>query len=169
MMIKQTKRGVMEGVGFGLIAGVIFAAVEIIAAAILGNQPMMPVRLFASVLLGPSALQSAPLDTAVVVGYGMHLTLSAFYGLVYGVANALLLSPTTERSLGRQAELGLFYGLAIWLVNYQLIARMFYPWFLEPPQFLHMAMHALCFGLPLALMYAGGERQGQVGPTHRSG
>ena len=55
--------------------------------------------------------------------------------------------------------MGLLFGVLLWFVNFQIIARMVYPWVLQAPQFLQMAMHAAFFGFPLALMYARAERQ----------
>lgn len=156
-MRESTRRGIKEGIGFGLVAGAIFAVMEIVGAALMGDPPLMPVRMFASTVLGEQALMEAPLGTAVAVGLVAHFALSAIFGLVYGAINAAL-SPATETSYGRQAGLGLVFGAALWLVNFQIIARILYPWFLETPQLVQLAMHALFFGLPLALMYAAAER-----------
>jgi uncharacterized membrane protein YagU involved in acid resistance len=160
------KRGAKEGLGFGVIAGVIFAMMEIAGAVMMGNPPLMPVRAFASVLLGQGAMQTASVGTVVVVGTIVHLALSAVFGLIYGIVNARF-SSKTETSWGRQAGLGLLFGAMIWLVNFQIIARILYPWFLMMPQFLQMVMHAMFFGLPLALMYAAAERRVQhIGRAH---
>lgn len=165
-MADATKRGAKEGLSFGLIAGIIFAMMEIAGAAMMGNPPLMPLRMFASVVLGGSAMQTASLGSVVVVGTIAHLALSAVFGLIYGLVNARF-SPKTETSWGRQAGLGLLFGAMIWLVNFQIIARILYPWFLMTPQFLQMAMHAMFFGLPLALMYAAAERRVQhIGRAH---
>jgi hypothetical protein len=104
---------------------------------------------------------------ALVVGIIAHLTLSGIYGLAYGVVNAMF-SPRTETSWGRQMAIGVVFGAALWLVNFQIIARIVYPWFLDAPQALQLLMHAVAFGLPLALMYAGAERRVQIiGATRR--
>jgi len=41
----------------------------------------------------------------------------------------------------------------LWLIDFQLLGRLFYPWFLELPQAPHAILHALTFGLPLGLVY----------------
>jgi predicted small integral membrane protein len=156
-MRETTKRAVNEGIGFGLVAGLIFGVMEVIGAAMMGNPPLMPVRMFASVVLGEEAMMQTPLSTAVPIGLIAHFALSAMFGLVYGLINSRL-SAATETSYGRQAVIGLVFGAMLWLVNFQIVARILYPWFLEAPQFLQMAMHAMFFGLPLALMFAAGER-----------
>lgn len=159
-MRETTKRGVKEGIGYGLIAGMIFGVMEIVGAAIMGNPPLMPIRMFASVVLGHSALMESSLATAVAIGIVAHLALSGVFGLVYGAINGLL-SSETETSYGRQTALGLLFGAMLWIINFQLIGRALFPWFLGTPQFLQMLMHAMFFGLPLALLYAATERRVQ--------
>ena len=150
------RRGAKEGLGFGIAAGVIFAAMEVVGATLMGDPPLMPFRMFASVLLGHP--ETIPMGTALIVGSLAHLALSAVFGLVYGAVNGRL-SDETQTSWGRQAVGGLVYGTLLWFVNFQVIARAVYPWFLMSPQFLQAMMHAVFFGLPLGLMYAGAERR----------
>lgn len=157
-MATTTKAGAREGLGLGVLAGVLFAIMEVVGAAIMGNPPLMPLRMFASVVLGEGALESASLGTAVVVGSVLHLALSAAFGLVYVLINRRL-SVETRSSWGRQAAIGLGFGAMLWLVNFQIVARVLYPWFLMTPQFLQMLMHAMFFGLPLGLMFAAAERR----------
>lgn len=158
-MAEKTKRGAKEGIAFGLLAGVVFALVEIVVSAAMGNPPLMPVRMFASIVLGQSAMMGS-LGTAIVVGVVLHLILSAAYGLAYGLFNARLPS-RTETSWGHQFGIGLAFGALLWLVNFHIFAPLFFPWFLGAPQLLQLILHAVFFGLPLALMYAGAERRVQ--------
>lgn len=159
-MAQENRRSVGEGITAGIIAGIVFAMMEIAAAALMGNPPLMPVRMFASVVMGQGAMQGS-LGTALVVGTIAHLALSAVFGIVYGLFAARA-SEATRTSFGRQAGLGILFGLAVWLVNFQIVARVLYPWFLGAPQFLQAMMHGLFFGLPLALLYAGAERRAHV-------
>lgn len=157
-MTQTTRRGAKEGLGFGLIAGVIFGVMEMVGAALMGDPFVMPLRMFASVVLGQAALTATPLGTVVVVGALAHLVLSGVFGLIFAVIVSRL-SSETRASFGAQAAIGLLFGAALWLVNFQIIARALYPWFLQAPQFLQMLMHAMFFGLPLALLYASAERR----------
>jgi uncharacterized membrane protein YagU involved in acid resistance len=157
IMASENRRSVGEGVTAGTIAGVIFAMMEIIGAATMGTPALMPIRMFASVVLGKGAMEG-PLGTALLVGTIAHLLLSAVFGIAYGVVSARL-SGATRTSFGRQAGIGILFGLAVWFVNFQIIARVLYPWFLGTPQFLQAMMHGLFFGLPLALIYAASERR----------
>jgi hypothetical protein len=156
-MASENRRSVGEGITAGLIAGFIFAMAEIAGAAVMGDPPLMPVRMFASVVLGQGAMEG-PLGGPLVVGTIAHLVLSAVFGIVYGLLAAKT-SEATKTSFGRQAGLGILFGLAVWLVNFHVIARVLYPWFLGAPQFLQAMMHGLFFGLPLALIYAASERR----------
>jgi uncharacterized membrane protein YagU involved in acid resistance len=156
-------RSVGEGVTAGLIAGVIFAMMEVIGAAMMGKPPLMPFRMFASVVLGKGAMEGA-VGTALVVGTIAHLALSAVFGFVYGLL-ARRQAEQGRTSFGRQAGLGIAFGLAVWLVNFQIIARVLYPWFLESPQVLQAMMHGLFYGLPLALIYAAFERRAHAHPA----
>ena len=156
-MSEETKRGIREGIGFGLVAGLIFAIVQMIAAAEAGMSALVPLRMAGSVLMGSEALDQTQ-EGAVLAGIVVHAVLSAAFGFIYGIANAKG-TRRTQTDWGRQVGLGLAYGAVLWLFNIQIIARGFYPWFLEPNQFAQLVMHALFFGLPLSLMYAGAERR----------
>jgi hypothetical protein len=160
-MTSATKRGVKEGIGFGIVAGVIFALMETVAAAGMGDPPLMPFRMFASIVLGEAALETIGTGTAFLVGSIVHLVLSGVFGLVYGVLNSRL-SVEARTAWTSQAGIGLAFGAVLWLVNFQVIARIAFPWFLMAPQFAQLMLHALFFGLPLGLMYAAAERR-----THR--
>ena len=158
-MLETTRQAVRKGLALGVVAGLIFGVAETAGAALAGNPALMPVRMFASVVMGRPAMDPVTsAGTVVLVGSIAHLALSAVFGLIY----ALLMvraSRETQASLGRQALLGLGFGVALYLVNFQVIARLLYPWFLEMPQLEPVVMHAMLFGLPLGLLYAMAERK----------
>lgn len=158
-MSDDTRRSINEGVRFGLIAGLIFGLMEIVGAIVMGDPALMPLRMFSSVVLGQEAMMETGLGTAVVVGLIAHFAISALYGLIYGLVNARFTAGRERTRYGSQAWIGLLFGLGVWLVNFQIIARFLYPWFLGTPQVLQAVMHAVFFGLPLAVMYAAGERR----------
>lgn len=157
-MANETKRGAREGLGFGIVAGVIFALAEIFATAIMGDPALMPLQLFASIVMGQEAFAATAGGGVLFIGVIVHLVLSASFGLIYGVINAQF-NATTQTNWGRQVWLGLAFGVGLWLVNFQIIARILYPWFLGTSQFAQVVLHALFFGLPLSLMYASAERR----------
>ncbi len=152
------RRNIKEGALYGLIAGAIFAVAEIGASAAMGDPALMPVRMFASILLGQAALQEVAIGTAVVVGLLVHFALSAIFGVAYGAINNVF-SQATRADVARQAGIGLGFGAVLWFVNFQIIARLLFPWFLMANQFAQLILHAVFFGLLLGLMFAAAERR----------
>jgi hypothetical protein len=106
---------------------------------------------------GEAAISSTSLGAVIFVGGIAHLALSAIFGGIYGLGDAQF-SERTRRSYGSQVIYGLLFGAALWFVNFQIIARLAYPWFLDVPQVLAMVKHALFYGLPLGIAYAASER-----------
>lgn len=157
-MSGRTKRAIIEGLGSGLLAGTIFASVAIVVAALAGEAPLSPIRVFASVLVGRSALDAtAGAMSVVIVGGVIHFAMSAMFGLVYALVDSRL-PPSTQSRWTRQSGLGIAYGVILWAVNYELVARFWYPWLLGQSSLREAALYALCFGLPLALICTGLER-----------
>lgn len=146
-----------NGLGLGMAAGGVLLVAEVIAAVAGGESVLTPLRLASSVLLGQQGLTGL-LGASVVVGLLFHFILSAALGLAYTSINKRL-SPEGRTSLARQAAVGMLFGVAVWLVNFQIIARLLYPWFLGPSQLVQVLLHALFFGLPLGVLFAVGEQQ----------
>jgi len=157
-MTGSTRRRLKEGLEFGLIAGLILATLEIAGAVAMGARPVTPLRMAASVVLGHAAFAETAIGRSLVVGAMVHSLLSAVFGVVYG-AFAAQLPVELQTNRGKQVWLGLCFGAALWLVNFQIAAVLFYPWFLKTPPLLQLPMHALFFGLPLTLMYSAAERR----------
>ncbi|MGC4120288.1 MAG: hypothetical protein QM765_38045 [Myxococcales bacterium] len=148
-----------DGLVSGLLVGALFAAAEMVGSQILGASPVSPWRAFASTALGQRALEQVPLATALPVGVVAHFVLSALYGVAYAFANRRLCANETRSSFSREAGLGLFFGLALYVVNFQVFARLIYPWFLGANQVAQLIYHVFFFGLPLALLITVLERK----------
>jgi hypothetical protein len=157
-MAEATRRSLKEGAQFGLVAGIIFGVVQILGSLIGGFGAIMPFRMAAGIVLGQATMETASPGAVIALGTLIHLVLAAVFGLLYGLLNARVPTPT-QTDWGKQAGLGVAFGAVLWIVNFQIIARIFFPWFLEAPQFLQLLAHALVYGLPLGLMYAGAERR----------
>jgi hypothetical protein len=155
--MSDVSRSVQQGVGSGLLAGAMFATAQVVAAITTGDPAVIAFRRSASVLLGPAALTTTPTAVAIVIGLIAHAYLATMYGLSYGVYNSVLSRPT-RCSARRQAAIGALYGVALWLVNLELFARIVFPWLLAVSQPIQVFVHAVCFGLPLGLRYAAAER-----------
>jgi hypothetical protein len=159
MTWSRTPWAAWNGLGFGLVAGGVFALAQC-AASLLGGQGVLePVRYAASVLLGARALTEGPLGLNIVAGLAVHLGLSALFGLAYSLIDARL-APELRPKVVHQTAVGMLFALGVWLVTFQFVARGYYPWFREQtPQFFQLLMHAVFFGAPLGWLFAVAERR----------
>jgi hypothetical protein len=147
-----------NGLGFGLLAGVVFAVAQCLTSWIAGDGLLMPVRYAASVALGVGALTGMPLALILAVGLGLHFAFSAFLGLAYSLLDARL-SPELRPSVAHQTAVGMLFGIGVWVMTFQFMGRGYFPQFLQLPQFGQMVMHAVFFGAPLGLLFAAAERR----------
>lgn len=142
-----------EGLVGGLVAGAILALAEMALAAATGDSPATPWAMAASILLGATA-RSAPFGPAIfAIGFAVHAILSALFGLLWG-AVARSVSRDVRDAFGPHGIAAAIYGALLWLVNFQVIARFVYPWFLEANGFAQLLLHTFFFGLPLGLFLA---------------
>lgn len=156
-----------SGAALGVVAGVIFALVETLVAVAMGQPALGPIRMIAAIALGPEALSFAPLANALPAGLVVHVALSALFGALYG-ALVSLGSDATRTSPAREAGIGAAFGIALWAVNFHLIARAAFPWFLGTDQFVQALVHAFAFGVPLAVMLAYRERRWSIAEHARA-
>jgi hypothetical protein len=147
-----------NGLGFGLLAGAVFAVAECLTSWIAGEGVLLPVRYGASMVLGVGALRELPLGLVLAVGLGLHFAFCAFLGLAYSLIDARL-SPELRPSVAHQAAVGMLFGIGVWVVTFQFMGRGYFPWYLQVPQFGQLVLHALCFGAPLGLLFAAAERR----------
>jgi hypothetical protein len=158
MAWSKTPWSAKNGLGFGLVAGVVFALAECATSLFAGQGLLEPLRYAASVLLGSRALMDTPLVLTAIVGLGVHLMLSAFFGLAYSLVDARMAVELRPQG-AHQAALGMLFALGVGVVTFQFVARGYYPWFLGVPQFFQLVLHAVFYGLPLGLLFAAAERR----------
>jgi len=128
----------------GLLAGMAFLALNTWFAVSMGQDAAAPLRTIATIVEGPP-----PADAVQGVGVVVHAVLSALFGLLF----AALLLPLRRRSAGWLAWAGLLFGGAVYLVDFQFLARSV-PWFSAfqaTNQPLELAAH-LVFGSVLAAL-----------------
>jgi hypothetical protein len=128
----------------GLLAGIAFLALNSWFAVSMGQDPAAPLRTIATIVEGPP-----PAEAVQGVGVVVHAVLSALFGLIF----AALLLPLRRRSAGWLAWAGLLFGGAVYLVDFQFLARTV-PWFSAfqaTNQPLELAAH-LVFGSVLAAL-----------------
>ena len=133
----------------GIVGGIVFMMAEMLMVMIfLGQSPWGPPRMIAAMLMGrevlppPATFAMGPMVVAMVI----HFMLSIVYGLIVG---------RIVRSMGMGAALltGAVFGLvAVYLVNFHLIAPMLFPWFTQAQHWVSVFAHVL-FGAVVAVTY----------------
>lgn len=151
------RRSLLRGAACGFLAGAVFAQAELVAVTTTGESPLLPFRLFASLWLGKVGLTIVDASKAVVVGAVVHSILSAAFGAIYAFA-WLRARPIWGSSWERSAVFGTSFGFLLWAVNFQVVAKALFPWFLQASQPRQLVLHAFFFGLPLGLAFAAVER-----------
>jgi hypothetical protein len=138
--------------GAGVIAGIIFLALEMILWPLLGlGSTWVPVRMIAAILLGPGVLP--PPSTfhpgIFLAALLVHFSLSTVYAFLFAGARWLLFHGWNRPGLAELPN-GL-YGLLIYLVNFYLFTDLF-PWFIEARHEVSVLVH-LTWGLALPWAY----------------
>jgi uncharacterized membrane protein YagU involved in acid resistance len=143
------RSGLGPAVVAGIIGGLIFAGFEMIATAVMmgPEAAFMPLRMIGGIALGAQALDpSYPLITAAIAGVLVHMVLSIAFAIVFAVV-----MPATITS-GTLTLLGIGFGIALWVVNFFVIAPVAgWNWFPEQTNPIVQALaHGLFFGAPVA-------------------
>jgi hypothetical protein len=138
----------------GVIAGAVFLVVEMLLVWLVqGMSPWAPPRMMAAMVLGPEVLPP-PADfsfMAVMTAMLIHFPLSIVYGLILGWAIHRL-------EMGMALLAGAAFGLiAVYVVNFYLIAPMAFPWFVEARNWISLVSHVI-FGVVLAGTYVAMRR-----------
>lgn len=137
-----------RGAAAGLVAGLAFILVNMFAAQSAGKPPIAPFLAISTLFRFSDMPIMEPMAIPVEVTLGLivHLFLSALFGIVFALIAPLLRNPALL-VLG-----GLAYGLALYLVNFQVIGRLLFPWFVDergPNQLVELIVHPLAYGLLL--------------------
>jgi hypothetical protein len=112
-----------QGAIGGVIAGLVFALFETIAATVMEGfgAMFMPIRMISGIVLGPAALDPTyPLVTALIAGVLLHVVLSAIFGAIIGAIGFAL--PAVSHVSGRWLLATTSLGFALWIVNFYVIA-----------------------------------------------
>lgn len=145
----------------GIIAGVIFMMLEMALVMLAqGESPWGPPHMMAAMVLGKGVLSEsgtyAPFNmTIMTVAIMAHMMLS----IVYGLVGAWLIH---RFDWGRALVIGAVFGLAIYVINFYLVAPAMFPWF-------EMARNAMSgfshttFGAILGVAYVWLRRRKEVG------
>ena len=156
MVTVATKFRFGHVIAAGAIGGILFAAFDMVAAAVLmGMQSaFMPLRMIAAMVLGGEALDPGFwLPMGAIAGLIVHMVLSVAFAVIF----ASIASPSATD--GMLALGGIVFGTVLWLVNFYVIAPLAgWTWFPEqtnaPVQFI---AHAFFYGCPVG-WYLGRSR-----------
>lgn len=133
----------------GIIAGLVFLVAEMLLVMIfMGESPWAPPRMIAAIILGKGVLPPpATFDTGIVMAaMVVHFMLAIVYGLIAGWI--------VHRLNGVSALLiGAVFGLALYVINFHLIAPAAFPWFTMAQNWVSVLSH-LIYGVVLGAAYA---------------
>ncbi len=136
----------------GLIAGLVFLALELILVPLLqGGSPWGPPRMIAAIGMGKEVLPPpATFDLGiVVVAMLIHFVLTIVYGLIL----ALIIH---RMSRGMAIVAGAVFGLVLYAINFYGFTALF-PWFAMARGGLSIFVH-LVFGVVAAWAYKGMQK-----------
>jgi len=142
---------VTRGVAGGLFGGVAFAIANMYYADAHGKPAVAPFLDIATIFHHQKMPMMSPEN--VVTGLVLHVALS----MVFGVVFALVVVPVA-RGAAMVAVGGLAYGLVLFVVNFQIFGRVFFPWFTNPKgpnQLFELWIHPVAYGLFLVPFFLG--------------
>ena len=135
----------------GIIAGIVFMMLEMaLVMMVQGESPWGPPHMMAAMVLGKGVLPEpgtyAPFSMMIMtVAMMVHMVLSVIYGLI---GAWLVHRFDWEWALA----IGAVFGLAIYIVNFYMIAPAMFPWFEMARNAMSLFSHVV-FGALLGLAY----------------
>ncbi|MDZ7734601.1 MAG: hypothetical protein U5R31_17315 [Acidimicrobiia bacterium] len=152
---------VVRGVLGGEVAGTVFALVTMWFSTTLEMESDTALLMMSTVASGQNSIENGTAN--VVTGVGVHLVLSALFGVIFS-----LLVPRMRTNGTLLLSAGA-YGLAIYIVNFRLLSPVFFPVFQDANQPFEILIH-LVYGLVLAPLPVAGRPVGwSPGSTGRCG
>ncbi len=137
------------GVIAGAVAGVAYLAAQVSFAAAAGGGAVEPLQRIAAILMGPDAAPPPSEFSFTILGMAtiIHLALA----MVFGRVVAWLV---WRRPAGSALLLGAAIGVALYAVNFHLLAPLAFPWFEQALQLPTIVDHALFGGVAAAVCLA---------------
>ncbi|MFL5734248.1 MAG: hypothetical protein ACJ78Q_13755 [Chloroflexia bacterium] len=152
---------VRNGAIGGVIAGIVFAAAEMLAAWFTMGKPAAPLHMIAGIPLQQDPMQISD-GTAIVVGMLFHMVYSATVGVI--VAFVVTSVAVLRNSPATTVIFSTVLGLVLWPLNFYVIAPLIHaPWFAavtNPSDQIQQAIWHALFGAVLGLYLAS-----RLGPT----
>lgn len=142
MSARSPKDLANDGLLAGLLAGLIFMVVQMIALS-----ADAPWRLFSSIVITQPAFTRSFNIGIFVAGFVVHVILCLIYGATFAGLSRLV--PARRRGLPAMATLGVAFGFALWVLNFPICGHLFFGWVLRTRMLAEMFLHLFGFGLPL--------------------
>ncbi len=142
---------VARGSVAGLFGGLFFILANMLFANAHGKPPVAPFLSISTIFFRTDKPMMTP--EAVVTGLVLHVFLSMVFGVVFAVVVLPFLRNNLALLIG-----GLVYGLALYLVNFQVLGRLFFPFFVSPMgpnQGFELWIHPVAYGLLLVPFFLG--------------
>jgi len=144
---------VARGVIGGLVAGALFLVVTMWFVTTVDLPAKAPLLLISTIVKGSGALQSGAASPGI--GLIVHAVLSIVFGVVFALATPRL------RTNGALALAGTLYGGLLYVVNFQILARVAFTAFKMANQPFELLVHII-FGTLLSFaFYSSGQRRGE--------
>lgn len=149
-----------RGVAAGLVGGLAFILVNMFVAQSAGKPPVAPFLDISTLFRFSEMPNTEPSAVPVEVTLGLivHLFNSVLFGIVFALIAPLL------RSTALLVAGGLAYGVVLYVVNFQIIGRLFFPWFVDPrgpDQVVELLVHPLAYGLVLVPFFLSVAHRGR--------
>ncbi len=135
---------VVRGVIGGEIAGAVFALITVWFTTSLNMGRDMAFLMMSTVASGRSSIDDG--TASVAVGVGVHLVLSALFGVVFS-----MFVPRMRTNGTLLLSAGVF-GLIVYLVNFQVLSPLLFPVFQDANQPFEVLVH-LVYGQVLAVIF----------------
>ncbi len=135
----------------GLFGGIVFAVANMYYAIGHGKPEVAPFLSISTIFRASDMPTMSP--QSVITGLVVHVGLSMLFGMVFAVLVAAWLRTPLMLLAG-----GIAYGLLLYLVNFQVLGRLFFPWFVNPKgpnQLFELWIHPVTFGLVLVPFFLG--------------
>lgn len=142
-----------RGVAAGLFGGFAFIVANMYYALNHGKPAVAPLLAISTIFRGSNMPMMDPQD--VIIGLVTHIGLSMLFGIGFGLLVAVL-RLTTKPVLVTVAAL--VYGLLLYVVNFQILARIWFPFLVNPKgpnQLFELWIHPVAFGLFLVPFFLG--------------
>jgi hypothetical protein len=113
---------VVAGTTIGILGSLTSFIFHVLGSLMVNQDPLMFLRVYGTVFLGPWALTTDDLNFFMLVAV-VHFSLGAIAGAVFHV----LVNRFVPDRTGLQIGLGVLYGLLMWIVNFYLILSWLQP------------------------------------------